>query len=354
MEELARLRNLGGDARAVKDELPQSSGACSRDVATHCVRATLLAIIACASVCHAAESSPTGAPTDYVATLVEEVLVTGEHPGPGLWKISKGPNTLRVLGTHAPLPSGLIWQSKEVESAIANSDAVLGAYSVLLRVDQDDALRSQRNSLKRVLPRRAYARWRGLAKRFIGEGSKTDQLLPSAAALLLQSKAYEQNGLRYTDDIWRRIHNTAAFHRVPIWPQSYELDAPANASNRAGRARSDGAAYLVETMDRLDSDIRESRARANAWATGDVETLRALAAKDASYANSLAYSWPFLTREDARSLQVQAENKLLVAIERALNQHDNTFAALPIYLLLGQDGLIAKLRNLGYRIEEPA
>lgn len=315
-------------------------------------RAAFFLFIAFASTCYADDSNPT-APTDYVATLVDEVLVTGEHPGPGLWKISKGTHTLRILGTHAPLPARLDWQSKEVGSAIASSDAVLGAYSVLLRVEQSDALRSRRDSLERVLPRRAYAQWRALSKRYMDAGADTDQLLPSAAALLLQSRAYERNGLTYTDEVWRKIHRTAALHRVPVWPQSYELDPPASASKRARRSRGEGVAYLIETMDRLDTDIRESRARANAWATGDIAALTALVEKDASYANSLAYSWPFLTREEVRSLQVQAENKLLVAIERALNQHNSTFAALPIPLLLGQSGLIAKLRALGYRIEEP-
>ena len=249
MEALTRLATGSGDAKAPKRGSLQRSGVCIRDAASHWVHAAVLPIIACTSMCHADELSPTTASTEYVATLVDEVLVIGEHPGPGLWRISKGSHTLRVLGTHAPLPSGLVWQSKEVESAIANSDAVLGAYSVLLRVEQDDVLRSQRNSLKRVLPRRAYARWRELAKRYIGDSTKTDQLLPSAAALLLQSRAYEQNGLQYTDDIWRRIHNTAARHRVAIWPQSYELDSPAGTSNRARRTRSDGVAYLIETMD---------------------------------------------------------------------------------------------------------
>ncbi len=315
-------------------------------------RALLLLTMAFGFASYGDDSIPT-ASTDYVAALVDEVLVTGEQPGPGLWKISKGAHTLRILGTHTPLPARLDWQSKEVESAIASADAVLGAYSVVLRIEQSAALRSRRNSLKQALSRRDYARWRALTTRYIDAGTDTDHLLPSAAALLLQSRAYEQNGLQYTDDVWRKIHRTAALHRVPIWPQSYELDPPTGASNHARRARSDGAAYLIETMDRLDTDIREAKARANAWATGDIETLKSLAEQDASYANSLAYSWPFLTREEVRSLQVHAENKLLVAIERALNQHDNTFAALPIHLLLGQNGLIEKFRALGYRIEEP-
>ncbi len=35
---------------------------------------------------------------------LDEVVVTGEHPGPGLWEVSNGERTLWILGTYAPLP----------------------------------------------------------------------------------------------------------------------------------------------------------------------------------------------------------------------------------------------------------
>ena len=59
---------------------------------------------------------------------------------------------LFILGTHVPLPKDLVWRSREVESAIGRSNEVLGAYSVSLRVDQEDALQSKRDTLKEVLP----------------------------------------------------------------------------------------------------------------------------------------------------------------------------------------------------------
>lgn len=300
---------------------------------------------------HAAEVRP--APGDGPPSAVEEILVTGEHPGPGLWKISKGSHTMHILGTHAPLPAQLVWQSKEVESAIAQSHTILGAYAVVLRVERSDALNARGKRLRQVLPQRAYAKWRALAKRHIKNPDQAERLLPAEAALLLQSEAYEQNGLTYTDDVWRTIHLIASKHRVPIWPQTYEFDPPANASDRRSTSGKSGVNYLIETMDRLDVDIREARARANAWAVGDVAALKVLAESDASYANSLAYSWPFLKEGEVRSLRTQAENKLLAAIERAVNQNETTFAALPIHLLLGKNGFIEKLRALGYRIEEP-
>lgn len=304
----------------------------------------LLGLVLCGRTLHAQEPPE---------PALEEVLVVGEHPGPGLWKVSRRSHTLFILGTHVPLPKDFIWRSKEVEAVIARSTEVLGAYSVSLRVDQESAFQSRRGKLKEVLPRRMYLQWRALRDTYIGDGDKTDRLLPTAAALLLQARAYERSGLTYGDDVWRKIYEAAQARGAPVWQQNYETKPVAGEWRRPHQVRKSGVKYLAETMDRLGSDIRDARARANAWATGDIATLKSLAENDASYAMSLAYSWPFLSDEAVQRVHTEAENKLLAAIERAMNRNETTFAALPIYLLLRKDGLLARLRAGGYSIEEP-
>ena len=308
-------------------------------------RWALLALAFCACGLRAADDPAAG---------MEEVLVEGEHPGPALWKVSKQSHTLFILGTHAPLPKDLVWRSREVESAIARANEVLGAYSVSLRVDQEAAFQSRRGRLKEILPARTYAQWRTLRVQYIGKHEETDRLLPTAAALLLQARAYEHSGLTYSDAVWQRIYQLAGQHGVPVRPQNYETRLVAGEWRRTGRARQNGVRYLDETMNRLSSDIRQARASANSWATGDVAALEEVAETDASYARSLAYSWPFLTEQDVQRLHTEAENTLLTAIERAVNRNEVTFAALPIHLLLRKDGVLARLRAAGYSIEEPA
>jgi len=308
-------------------------------------RWALLALAFCACALRAAEDPAAG---------MEVVLVEGEHPGPALWRVSKRSHALFILGTHAPLPKDLVWRSKEVESVIAEANEVLGVYSVSLRVDQEAAFQSRRGRLKEILPARTYEQWRTLRVQYIGKDEETDRLLPAAAALLLQARAYERSGLTYSDAVWQRIYQLAGQHGVPVRPQNYETQLVAGEWRRTGRARQNGVRYLSETMDRLSSDIRQARASANAWATGDIAALKEVAQTDASYARSLAYSWPFLNEQDVQRLHTDAENKLLTAIERAVNRNEVTFAALPIYLLLRKDGVIARLRAAGYSIEDPA
>jgi uncharacterized protein YbaP (TraB family) len=305
-------------------------------------------------LCALAIWSPAAGSALAAEPAMEEVMVVGEHPGPGLWKVSKQSHLLYILGTHTPLPKDLVWRSRQVEAAIARSNEVLGAYTVALRVDQEAAFQSRRGKLKEILPARTYAQWRELRIKYIDEDEQTDRLLPAAAAMLLQARAYEHSGLAYSDAVWREIYQLARKHGVPVWPQDYDTRLVAGEWRRTGKARQNGIRYLAETMNRLSSDIRQARASANSWATGDIGALRELAQSEASYARLLAYSWPFLTEEEVQRLHTEAENKLLTAIERAMNRNEVTFAALPIHLLLRKDGVIARLRAAGYSIEEPA
>ncbi|HEY0682304.1 MAG TPA: TraB/GumN family protein [Steroidobacter sp.] len=297
---------------------------------------------------HAADSENRSA-----VGVPEEVLVLGEQPGPGLWKVSKGGHTLWILGTYVPTPRGMVWRSKQVEAVIAASNEVLGPYSASLRVKESKPYQARGNKLRDVLPRRVHARWRSLRDEYIGEDAETESLLPTAAALLLRAQAYERIGLTHADDVWRTIYRQAGSHGVPIRPLAYEMGPVTPDNNSSRLARQNGVTYLVETMDRLETDMTQARARANAWALGDMEVLKTLVEADASYAQSLAYSWPFLSQQQVVDLQRQAENKLLSALERALNRNETTLVVLPVHLILRGNGVVSSLRAAGYSVEDP-
>ena len=70
--------------------------------------------------------APTDRPPNTPATSsIEEVEVTGEHPGPGLWRITHGDHVLWLLGTIDPLPRKMEWKSREVESVISEAQELL-------------------------------------------------------------------------------------------------------------------------------------------------------------------------------------------------------------------------------------
>ena len=64
------------------------------------------------------------APSSGAASL-DEVLVTGERPGPGMWRVAKDGHELWILATLQPLPKNMTWRSQAVEQRIANSQVVI-------------------------------------------------------------------------------------------------------------------------------------------------------------------------------------------------------------------------------------
>ena len=71
-----------------------------------------------ATACAAAAASDNASDT-----VIEEVLVTGVQPGPGLWRVTRptddGEHVLWIMGQYHTLPKKMEWRSRELEAAIA-------------------------------------------------------------------------------------------------------------------------------------------------------------------------------------------------------------------------------------------
>jgi hypothetical protein len=283
---------------------------------------------------------------------VETVLVTGEQPGPSLWEVTDGEHSLWILASYAPLPSGLKWKSKEVETIIAQAQEVLGAYQASFAVDGPEALRAKNYRLKRVLPRKQYQRWLTLRKKYIGQ-IETEDLLPASAATLLRVSALERSGLVYTDDLWRTIYGLAHKYGVPVSIE-HQVTIPIPANTRTAKDQQRiGVDYLIETMSRIEDDVRAAVERANAWAVGDIDVLRELAKADGAYAAMNAHSWPFLQGEQLNSALTLVDKKWVAAATATLKRNRISFAVLPAYLVFEEDGPLSVLKSAGYVILEP-
>jgi uncharacterized protein YbaP (TraB family) len=56
---------------------------------------------------------------------IEEIVVLGERPGPQLWRVTHGDNTLWLLGILQPLPKRMTWKSAAVEEVLDQSQEVI-------------------------------------------------------------------------------------------------------------------------------------------------------------------------------------------------------------------------------------
>lgn len=316
----------------------------------------------------AAGSPSTEAPAAEAAAM-ETVVVTGVQPGPGLWKVSKGEHVLWVLGTLSPLPKKFEWRAQEVEAAVAASQELLTAPALKMGADIGffgqlalmPSLIGLRNNpdgakLSEVLPPDLYARWSVLKEKYIGRSGKVEKWRPIFAALELYDDAIEKTGL----DNRQRAQKTvlAAARKARVKTTAVEvvvaLDDPRAAIKEFKHASLDDLECFRKTLDRIDTDLGTMAARANAWATGDLDALRQLPYTDQMTACLAAVNEMSLFRSRGiTDIDARIEKAWLDAASAALEKNAVSFAMLSIRHLLEPDNYLAKLRAQGYTVEAP-
>lgn len=317
---------------------------------------------------------------------LDTVLVTGEHPGPALWKVSKGDHVMWVLGTHAPLPKGMTWRSKQVVARIAESQAVLipGEVEIGLGIGFFRGLTMipaflravqipDKKTLKDVLPAETYGRWYSLRLKYMGGGGRTERLRPMFAIEELRDEAHRKARLTDGPMVDELVKAAAKKQKVRIQRLA---DA-----RRSMKVKKDDLRVVLDTLRGLpdvqcftqdltefEADLEQLKAMANAWARGDIDALRELhllpepgsSCDDTFEATALAEGSPhadLMKQLDAQYNRLEQEAMLelqdewVAAARKALEKNSSTFAMLPMREVVRPDGYIAKLKELGYEVE---
>lgn len=308
--------------------------------------------------------------------VMEKIVVSGEQPGPGLWKVSKGDNVLWIIGTQLPVPKKMTWRAKGVAAIVAQSKEVLGEPSVAISAKKigyfttlwllPSAMESRKNpggaTLKDIVPPEMYRRWEVLRSRYVGEYNINDEendlerWRPMFAALRLYSRAIDDSGMSSSSPVWPVIREAAKKHDVKITDVKFEPDIvdPGAALREFSASRLADLECFSKTIERIETDLTAMRSRANAWAVGDVAALRKLPATDQRAACEAAIrNAPFMKTLGAQDLIAQVEAKWLNAAESALAKNPVTLAVLPIAQLVAPHGYLEKLKTRGYKVAEP-
>jgi uncharacterized protein YbaP (TraB family) len=328
------------------------------------VRIVLVALVVLfAAQLHAQDNPAESSPT---ATL-EEVLVTGEQPGPGLWKVSSGDHTLWILGSYAPLPKKMTWKSSEVENVVAASqelltsgtvDADIGFFKALTLLPSLIGIRNNPDGakLREVVPPDLYKRWSVLKEKYIGRDNDAEKWRPIFAAQELYSKAIEKSGLVSGGIVWPIVQKTAKKNKLKITTPliKVEIDKPRAVIKEFKKSQLADIDCFAKTIERLETDLDAMRARANAWAKGDVDALRRLTHVDQASACIAAVMNAQVVQERGyQELPARIQKEWVDAAAAALAQNRSTFAVLSIQEILRPDGYLAALRAKGYTIDEP-
>lgn len=326
-----------------------------------------IAVLGLATLPAFAQVAP--APAASAAKTLPAVVVSGELPGPGLWKVSKGDHVLWILGTLSPLPKKMQWRARQVEAVELDAQALLlppaievdakgSFFSKLLLLPRLIGIRKNPDGkrLADVLPPPVYARWQGLKARYLGHDGGVEKYRPIFAAGTLYEAAVKDAGLSGDDVVDKRVRKLAKQHDIPQVSTSFKFTIadPKAAIAELRHGSLDDTACLVQTMDRVEHDLPNMRAEANAWATGDIETLASLRRDRPHDACTEAFDGSDLARQQGlQDVRGKLAQSWLQAATAALAKNQRTLALLPMGELLSPEGYLARLKAQGYTVAAP-
>lgn len=318
-----------------------------------------------------------GPPAD--AGPIEEVVVTGEFPGPGMWKVwrpGEEGHVLWIVGDPPPLPRRLQWKSRDVEAVLSRSQEVLLDVSVRMEPDEKigvfrgiglipSALRARKNPdgrrLQDHVPPEQYARWQRQKQRFLGGDRGIEQWRPIFAADKLRREAVKDLDLREGGMVWEAIGRLAKKQKKTVTRPSLTFTFPADRLKDKIREFSReplaDTGCFTETLDLVDalSDRATGERRARAWATADLAALESLPELPNP---ALPCAMALLGSQVAREVLPADIRERLHSLwvdhaVRALEANDSTLAIVPLARLMRADGYLPLLRQRGLAVEAP-
>lgn len=320
-------------------------------------------------------SAESGASVENAAQVTEEVVVTGEQPGPQLWRATRDGHVLWILGTVTEKPADMTWRPKHVAAVLdatqlvinqqlqgttwpANIEIELDTISPFKKMSMGRQLQKMRKEhpsppLREVVPAPLYDRFSALKRKYLPGSESIERQRPRDAASRLYSAAVAAHGLTTRAMIHETVHRLARKRGVKVREITLEMEVDPETLVEIVREFNEvplaaELACLEETIEQIETDLPTVRARANAWAIGDVKALRELPFLTRTSCDTVRYSAPRWS--DLRS---RLQNHWLDGVDAAVNRNDSTLVLLDMSELLQPEGLLAALISRGYAVEGP-
>jgi hypothetical protein len=313
------------------------------------------------------------------AEPMEEVVVTGEFPGPGMWKVWRAEDPAHVLwivGDPPPLPKRMQWKSRDVESVALRSQEILLDASVRMEPDEKigvfrgltllpAAMKARRNpddaKLRERVPADLYARWLVQKKRYLGRDSGVEGWRPIFAATKLRNAAFEELKLRDSGMVFEVVGKLAKKRKIPVTTPNLkftfhtrDLKAKIKEFSRESLPDTQCFATTLDLVEALSDTVTEGR-RARAWATADLATLDGLPPLPNPYVPcALAVLGSDVARQIIPAdIREQLYASWMKAAEKSLAANETTLAIVPLAKLTRQGGYLERLRARGFSIDAP-
>ena len=319
---------------------------------------------------------------------LEPIVIYGGVATPKMWKVSKGDHVLWVLA-NATAPAGAKWRFDPVEAHIAESQLVLypgqldhdiGFFKTIgLITLVPSALKAAKNpdkkTLKDVLPPQVYARWRVLKTEYVGKDDDIERWRPFIALQMLEGEIDKKFISAQTRPpppgpaLQPLVDKAVKKHKVKVRTMR-DVERKIEIKNPRGMLK--GAAgimdlldvtCLTQRMEYLERKVEylkqqtagktEGKAPANVPDCNEADTLiKKIRSGEIPDTDGIVKMIDNAERQE-KSGREQLNAEWVAGAEAALAKNKSTFAVLPMYQLKSATGQIAKLRELGYTVEEP-
>jgi uncharacterized protein YbaP (TraB family) len=222
-------------------------------------------------------------PAPSPATLVEEVEVIGRLPGPALWRVSTPTSQIWLLGLAAPLPRDFKWDDQRVGKALEGArelvlppTAHLGLGDVVgLLIDTHHVVHlPPGQTVRDGLPPDLLARWEEAARGVGQDPAHYDHWRPVVAAQALVQDVERRDRLDRTGvqgsvvALARRLHVKS--RRLADYRAVDLIEGLAATPTEGSQA------CLSLAADMASAPKADAPKLAEAWAKGDLATVRAL------------------------------------------------------------------------------
>ena len=311
---------------------------------------------------------------------LDEVVVSGEYPGPGLWKITRADDAsghvMWIVGEPPPLPKRMKWKSKDIEAVALSAQEIL--FDSAVRMDADEKigffrgvtlipamLEARRNpddaKLKDLVPAEMYERWLVQKKLYLGRESGVESWRPLFAADKLRKAAFKDLKLQEGGAVREVIGKLAEEHKIkvttPLLRYTFkrsEVRTKLKEFSKESLPDVECFGSMLALTEAL-TDRETQNARAHAWAVGDHEALDRLPVLPSPY---LPCAMAVLSSQVAREvipadIREQVHALWLEAAVKSLATNPTTFAVAPFVKLTRPGGYIEMLRAKGYLVEAP-